>query len=858
MKKIYITEKKDFEGHVNNKTNPHEVTKSQVGLSNVDNTSDVDKPVSTAQQQAISDALSSANEYTDKEIADLINGAPTTLDTLKEIADAMAENEDVVEALESAIGTKANQADLTAHANNADIHVTASDKTNWNNATDKINNLEIGGRNLLLNTANDIINDATNTGNNYEYKTVYTNLEKGETYTLSAEITVEGTEDKRVTILAYNPTTDTDGEQRIMIADGTRQSVTFGMPRETPNLLIYAGVAGATSGVKAILHNAKLEKGNVATDWTPAPEDKIEIADVNGLQTIADNNQFVEFDTSNIGWHRIASYLAGDMGAVIGGSSNSCEIVIKRGFSNTPNEEHRLLLKSIYNNQRFVAISTNSNTEASHIITKIRYVYDNSSRAYIDFYYNANNIGNRIVFLLNDAKDMGSRNWELINSPYLVDETIEGETVSTVFDIPANANPVNTATLETTLANTTQRHYQHTIDLSDTSIYDENTWYPCVGQPLPYAGLRRLEVAVQLNSGTKPSWSTHANGFTCNLDLLIKGYGWGTTDGQSICLQYSCKYVAIENGVINNPCGYHQLYNSSRPVLWLRGGGRYYVYTEYETDWTPETTESVYSEQTIAPTTTAPGVTLDKSTIHANLEGNASTANTSNSLTLQPKLTTPEAVDAFIGSKELKVASVGSYEVGWASSDGMIISVPWENDQFGAQIAIDDQSNFMAFRTRSNNIWNTWVEMLHTGNFADKITPRSIGAPISMKKKYSLGDSDFYVDSNNNITLKIDFNEVISRPSDLYDRIIKICFFTSYSTYNNDGPLSYLDFTLLPHTYDTGNFPDTIVENASYGHSGGVEPEASSVNFSNGVATIVFSNGVAHNWTYAKVSCLIY
>ena len=36
--------------HKNNTSNPHQTTKSQVGLGNVDNTSDVNKPVSTAQQ----------------------------------------------------------------------------------------------------------------------------------------------------------------------------------------------------------------------------------------------------------------------------------------------------------------------------------------------------------------------------------------------------------------------------------------------------------------------------------------------------------------------------------------------------------------------------------------------------------------------------------------------------------------------------------------------------------------------------------------------------------------------------------------------------------------------------------------
>ena len=42
--------------HIANKSNPHTVTKVQVGLGNVNNTSDADKPVSTAQAAAIADA----------------------------------------------------------------------------------------------------------------------------------------------------------------------------------------------------------------------------------------------------------------------------------------------------------------------------------------------------------------------------------------------------------------------------------------------------------------------------------------------------------------------------------------------------------------------------------------------------------------------------------------------------------------------------------------------------------------------------------------------------------------------------------------------------------------------------------
>lgn len=124
-------------GHINNFDNPHKTTKSQIQLGNVDNTSDVDKPVSTAQQKAIDGAYANSNKYTDKKIADLINGAPETMDTLKEVADAIEKNKSVVEALNKAIGTKANQSELDTHTGNNTIHITPNERTDWNDANDK-------------------------------------------------------------------------------------------------------------------------------------------------------------------------------------------------------------------------------------------------------------------------------------------------------------------------------------------------------------------------------------------------------------------------------------------------------------------------------------------------------------------------------------------------------------------------------------------------------------------------------------------------------------------------------------------------------------------------------------------------
>ena len=47
------TNSTNLSNHIGNTSNPHSVTKAQIGLGNVDNTSDLDKPISTATQEAI-------------------------------------------------------------------------------------------------------------------------------------------------------------------------------------------------------------------------------------------------------------------------------------------------------------------------------------------------------------------------------------------------------------------------------------------------------------------------------------------------------------------------------------------------------------------------------------------------------------------------------------------------------------------------------------------------------------------------------------------------------------------------------------------------------------------------------------
>lgn len=56
-------------GHIGNSSNPHGVTKAQVGLGNVDNTSDADKPVSSATATALAGKASAGNVAPDTHAA---------------------------------------------------------------------------------------------------------------------------------------------------------------------------------------------------------------------------------------------------------------------------------------------------------------------------------------------------------------------------------------------------------------------------------------------------------------------------------------------------------------------------------------------------------------------------------------------------------------------------------------------------------------------------------------------------------------------------------------------------------------------------------------------------------------------
>lgn len=106
--------KSSLKGHIDDQNNPHGVTKAQVGLEQVDNTADADKPISTAQQTAFdqkADATAFASHVDD--ITRHITAAER--DKWNATADSTA---------------------VASHINDTVVHITAAEREKWNATAD--------------------------------------------------------------------------------------------------------------------------------------------------------------------------------------------------------------------------------------------------------------------------------------------------------------------------------------------------------------------------------------------------------------------------------------------------------------------------------------------------------------------------------------------------------------------------------------------------------------------------------------------------------------------------------------------------------------------------------------------------
>lgn len=141
-----------LEAHTTNKENPHEVTKAQVGLGNVDNTADLDKPISTKQQAALDkkvDKTTKVNGHTlDQDVnltkSDIgLSKVDNTSDEDKPLSkaarEAFEENEKIVAAAISEIREDLDDSN----------EVTAAAINDLNLTSEIIKNLTINGHSVL-------------------------------------------------------------------------------------------------------------------------------------------------------------------------------------------------------------------------------------------------------------------------------------------------------------------------------------------------------------------------------------------------------------------------------------------------------------------------------------------------------------------------------------------------------------------------------------------------------------------------------------------------------------------------------------------------------------------------------------
>lgn len=143
----------------------------------------------------------------------------------------------------------------------------------------------------------------------------------------------------------------------------------------------------------------------------------------------------------------------------------------------------------------------------------------------------------------------------------------------------------------------------------DASGLDENTWYPVTIA----AGERmniRVEVLVALDSGTKPSWSTHKRGFSVRKIWEFAPYAWGVSSRSIFAVHLSDFNFAKTDPVR----GLSTLSNYDTCYVYVRGGGKYHFYASHgaRVILRTDTYAPGSGSQSISPTTEIPDLIRER------------------------------------------------------------------------------------------------------------------------------------------------------------------------------------------------------------------------------------------------------
>ena len=263
--------------HTNDKANPHAVTAAQVGLGNVNNTSDADKPISTATQAAL-DGKASTSHGTH------VNYSSTTpvMDGTASVGSAnTVARSDHKHPVDT---SRASKTEFDSHVSN-ETHITAAERTNWDAAKthadsahapsdaqknqNAFSNIAVSGQTTVA--ADTTTDTVTFVGSN-------------------VSITTDATNDK-VTFSVADGTTSTKGV--VQLTDST--SSTSKTTAATPNSVKSAYDLANTAKTNAATAQTRADNAYTLADGKANTEHTHTMDQIDELQTTLNNAlQYIE------------------------------------------------------------------------------------------------------------------------------------------------------------------------------------------------------------------------------------------------------------------------------------------------------------------------------------------------------------------------------------------------------------------------------------------------------------------------------------------------------------------------------------------------------------------------------------
>ncbi|UUY24063.1 phage tail protein [Ligilactobacillus salivarius] len=278
---------------------------------------EVQKDIADARVEA--DRLSQEQSKTAKELSDKITDISDK--AIKNASDIKSVTDDIANVHADYVSQQANlnqqkqdldqaRQNVLSNSNRIDKLSVGLDSVNINvnNVNSKVDNIKVGGVNLMRNTTRDYVKF---TGSSWavgyptsNQQTSNVEVEGGGTYTFSAWVKNDKSSTGRVDLEIYQYNANSENKQNgsssdvsVWVSPGEEKKLVFTktLLADTTRVSLHARNKDRDGTVTYWVKMAQVEKGTLATDWSPAPEDEIERVsqlrvDLDGLSgTVATN-----------------------------------------------------------------------------------------------------------------------------------------------------------------------------------------------------------------------------------------------------------------------------------------------------------------------------------------------------------------------------------------------------------------------------------------------------------------------------------------------------------------------------------------------------------------------------------------